>query len=72
MGAAGNVEKQTIRRIESNERRVAIAPIGNRFQKPRIAGFIRIDGGKIGIHRARIGERHAFAQAELCGFVVEA
>ena len=47
MRAAGDVEQQTIRRIEADQRRVAIAPVGNRLRatagrppdrRPRPAG----------------------------------
>ncbi len=70
MRAAGDVEKQSVRRVEPDQRRVAVAPVGDRVEQPRIGGLVGINDGKRGIHRARIGERHAGAQTELRGFVV--
>ena len=71
MRAAGDVEKQSIRRIESDQRRITVAPVGDRVQQSCIGGLVRIDYRKRGIHRARIGERHAGAQAELGRFIIQ-
>jgi hypothetical protein len=59
MRAAGNVEQQTIRRIEPNQRRRAVAPIGNAFEQPPIGLRIGIHDRQAWIHGAGIGERHA-------------
>ena len=50
--------------IESDQRRVAIAPLRDRFEQREVGTLVRIRHGKLRMHRARIGERHADAQAK--------
>jgi len=71
MRAAADVEKQPIRRIEADERRIAVAPIGDLLEHCPVGGFIRIDRRKLRIHRAGIGKRHRCAQTKSCRFVIQ-
>ena len=43
MRAAGDVEQQAVRRIEADQRRVAVAPVGDGFEQPPV-------GLRIGVH----------------------
>ena len=52
-----------VRRIEPDQRRVAVAPVGDRFEQSRIAPRIGIGRRECRIHRARIGQRHAGVQS---------
>ena len=63
MSAARNIEGEPVGRIEPDQRRVAIAPVGGRFEQHEIGLLVRIRDGKLRIHRARVRERHACAQA---------
>jgi hypothetical protein len=56
---ARHVEQQPMRQIESDQRRVAVAPIGDRFEQRAIRVLVGFDDFEIGNHRARIGEHHA-------------
>ena len=70
MGAARYVEKETIRRVEGDERGISIAPVGDSFEKPPVRFHVVFGDRKGRIHRTRIGERHAEPQSEnLCGVV---
>ena len=70
MGAAGDVEGKSVRRHEANQRRIAIAPIGNRFQQTLVCLRIGVFHGKCRIHGARISECHPGAQPQAgCGIV---
>lgn len=70
MRAAGDVEGKAVRRHEANQRRIPIAPIGNRFQQALICLRIGMFHGKGRIHGARIGECHPGAQPKAgCGIV---
>ena len=43
MGAAGDVEKQAVRRIQRHQRREAVAPVGDGVQRRGVGGFIGIE-----------------------------
>ena len=64
MRAAGDVQQQPIRRIEPDQRRVAVAPVGDRFEQLPIRMLVRIRDRDLRVHRTRIGERHAHLEAE--------
>ena len=64
VGAAGDVEHEAVGRIEADQRRVAVAPVGDGIEQPAVCRRVARGDGKRGIHRARIGERHAQPQAE--------
>ena len=64
MRAAGDVEQQPVRRIEADQRRVAVAPVGDRFEQAPVGLRIGIRDGELRIHRARVGERHAGLEPE--------
>jgi hypothetical protein len=52
------------RRVDTDERCVAVAPVGDGLDEPEICrAFARRDGERR-IHGARIGKRHAGAKAE--------
>jgi len=70
MGAAGDVEDKSVRRHEANQRRIAIAPIGNRFQQTLVCLRIGMFHGECRIHGARIGKCHPGPQPKTgCGIV---
>ncbi len=64
MRAAGDVEQKAVGRIEADQRRVAVAPVGDRDRHASVGGRIGIGNGDARIHRARIGERHAGREPE--------
>ncbi len=59
MRAAGDVQKQTLRRIERHDRREALAPAGDVIQQFQIGFIFGHTRGKRGDTRARISEREA-------------
>ena len=70
MGAARDVEGKAIRRHETNQRGITIAPIGNRFQQTLICLRIGMFHGKCRIHGTRIGKRHPGPQPKAgCGII---
>jgi hypothetical protein len=64
MSAAGDVEHEAVRRIEADQRRVAVAPVGDDIEQPAVRRRIAGGDDKGGKHGAGIGERHAGPQAE--------
>ena len=64
MRAAGDVEQQPVRRIEPDQRRIAVAPVGDRFEQREVGMRVRIRDRDPRMHRARVGERHADLEAE--------
>ena len=64
MGAAGDVEKQTMRRIERDQRREAVAPVGDVVQCLEIGGRIGVEHLHMRADRARIGQRQADLEPE--------
>ena len=71
MRATANVEQQSIRRIETDQRSVSVAPIGDRCEQRQIRLRLGIGNRERGMHCARVGKRHAGAQPELCRRIVE-
>ena len=64
VGAAGDVEHQSVGEIETDERRVAVAPVGDVFEGLSVRRFVGGGDGEARMHGAGIGERHACPQAE--------
>ena len=64
MRAAGDVEHKTVRRIEPDQRRVAVAPIGDGFEQTPVGLRIGVRDRQARIHGARVGEPHAGLKAE--------
>ena len=59
MGAAGDVEKESMRRIECDQRRKTVAPVGDVFQRLAVGGFVGVIHREFGTDGAGIGERQA-------------
>ena len=64
MGAARDVEHQAVGRIEADQRRITVAPVGDAFKQAPVRLLVARRDGQRRIHGARIGERHADPQAE--------
>ena len=64
MGAAADVEQNAVGRIGGDERRVALAPVGDGIEQARVGGCILRHGDERGMHGARLRQRKASAQAE--------
>ncbi len=62
MRAAGDVEEQPVRRIERDQRREAVAPVGDVVQRLQVSGGIGIVDREFRTYRTRIGERQADRQ----------
>ena len=60
-----------MRRIERHQRREAIAPVGNIFQRLAVGGLIGVVDGEFGAHRARIGERQADGEPGAGGDLID-
>ena len=60
-----------MRRIERDERRIAVAPIGKLLQKRMIRRFIRLGDAKIRYRAARIGKALAEPDAPQLGGPVQ-
>ena len=71
MGAAGDVEEETMRRIERHQRREAVAPVGDVFERLAVSGLVGVVHRKFRTHRARIGERQADGETGTHGGLVE-
>ncbi len=71
MGAAGDVEKQTMRRIERNQRRETVAPVGDSVECPGVRRFIGVVDLQMRTDGAGIGERHADREVLTRGGIVE-
>ena len=55
---------QPVGRIEPDQRRIAVAPVGDRFEQREVGPLVGLRDRNLRMHRARIRERHAVAQAE--------
>jgi hypothetical protein len=64
MRAAGDIEQQTVRRIEPDQRGVTVTPIGDRFQQTAIGLEIRLHHRQRRIAGPRIGQSEADLEAE--------
>ena len=71
MGGTGDVEHQAIRRIEGDERGVALGPVGDGREQGRIGGSILVDDVERRDHGAGIGERLADGEAEPLGRLIQ-
>ena len=71
MRAAGNIEEQAMRRIERDERRIAVAPVGELFEKRMVGRLVGLLNAQIGNSAARIGEAHAQADSSPLGILVD-
>ena len=69
MRAAGDIEHETVGRIEPDQRRITIAPIGDGEQQTLVGIGIGVHAAKTRIHGARIGKRHADFKSEARGVV---
>ena len=58
MRATADVEEEAAG-IDRDERRIALAPVGEMIEQPRIRGHVLRDGGKVWVHGARLRERDA-------------
>ena len=64
MRAARDVEQDAVRRIDRDERGVALAPVGDVVEELAVACRVLGDDGKIRITRAGFGERQARPQPQ--------
>ena len=71
MRAAGNIEEQAIRRVERDERRIAVAPVSELFEERVVGRLVGLDNDEVGNGATRIGETHAQADASPFGIPVE-
>ncbi len=71
MRAAGDVEKQTMRRIERHQRRKTVAPVGDVVQGFAIGGRIGVEHFYMRTDRPRIGQRQADLKPETRGGIVQ-
>ena len=71
MGAAGDVEKQPMRRIERHQRREAVAPVGDVVQRLAVGGLVGVVHRQFRTHRPRIGERQADDEPGARGDIVD-
>ena len=63
VGGAGDIDQQTVGRIERAPRPPALRPQGELLEASKIARRVGGDSGKIRAQRARVGEQHADARA---------
>jgi hypothetical protein len=70
MSAAGYVEKQTERRIERDQRRIAVAPIGDALQECAVGRLVSLGDDEIGMAAAGVCEAHAHRNATAFGNAV--
>ena len=59
MRAAADVEQDAVRRIGGDQRRVALAPVGDGVEQMRVGVGVLRHRGEIGMHGARLRQRHA-------------
>ena len=59
MRAAADVEQDAVGRIGGDERRVALAPVGDGVEQARVGGLVLRHGGERGMHGARLRQRQA-------------
>ncbi len=70
MRATRDVQRQSGRRVEPDERRIAIAPVGDGREQDAVGIRIGVHDGEGRIHRLGVGQCHAGAQAEPRGRIV--
>jgi len=71
MGAAGNVEEETTRRIKRDQRRIAVTPIGDLFEERVIGILIFLRDAKVGDRAASIGKARAQAESTPLGNMID-
>jgi hypothetical protein len=71
MRAAGYVEEETMRKIERDQRRIAIAPVGDLLQKRTVGNFVGLLDHKVGDGAACIGKRQTGTESSQLGILVE-
>ena len=64
MRAAADVEQDAVGRIGGDQRRVALAPVGDGVEQACVGRLLLRHGGKGGMHGARLRQREARAQPE--------
>ncbi len=65
MRAAADVEQDAVGRIDRDERRVALAPVGDGVEQARVGRLVLRHGGERGMHGAGLRQRHAGDEAAL-------
>ncbi len=71
MGAAGDIQKQAMRRIERDQRRETVAPVGDVAERPGVGRLIGVEHCQMRTDGAGIGERQADGKAVMRGSIVE-
>ena len=71
MGAAGDVEIEAVGALQRHERRVAVAPVGQRLEQGLVRGRIGREDIQRRADRARFRDALPLAQADPFGFPVE-
>lgn len=64
MGAAGDIEEQTVIAILRDERRITIAPVGDGQQQITIPGWILLGDFQLRVKGTRLGQALMPAQAD--------
>jgi hypothetical protein len=64
MGTAGDVEHEAVGRMEANQRRVAVAPVGDGIDEVSIRFLVAFSDHKRRIHGACICKRHVGLQPQ--------
>ena len=64
MRAAGDIEQDAVRRIERDERRIALAPFRDGLEQPAVGRRVLRNDGETGVHGAGLRQRHAGPQAQ--------
>jgi hypothetical protein len=62
--AAADIEQNAVRWIRSDQRRVALAPIGKGIEEASVGCLVIRNGGESGMHGASLGEREAVAETQ--------
>jgi len=71
MGAAGDVEEQAVRRVERDQRREAIAPVGDIAERLGVRRLIGVKDFQMRTDGAGIGERKSDVQTKVRGSIVQ-
>ena len=72
MSGAGDIQQKSIRAIKRDKRSEPRTPIGEIRKKPRLFFRRSLDDDKMGMARARIGERKAWGKAKPFGVSIDA
>ena len=71
MRAAGDVEKEAVRSVQRHQRRVAVAPVGQRLDQPPVGFRIGLDDLERRIHGAGIGDARSAPEAEQLRLLIQ-